>query len=113
MRASAPALLRSRFRGESSPDERLVARARAGDARAFEEIYDRYSRPIHSFCRHLLGQADDAEDAVRHTFLSAYRGIQHSGGNGKGNAGGNGNSGGNGNAGGNGKGNAGGNGGGS
>ena len=57
-------------------DERLVARVRAGDTRAFEEIYDRYGQPIHLFCRHLLGQADDADDAVQHTFLAAYRGIR-------------------------------------
>lgn len=57
-------------------DERLVARVRGGDTRAFEAIYDRYGGPIHSFCRHLLGQADDADDAVQHTFLAAYRGIR-------------------------------------
>jgi RNA polymerase sigma factor (sigma-70 family) len=57
-------------------DERLVARVRAGDTRAFEEIYDRYGLSIRSFCRHLLGQADDADDAVQHTFLAAYRGIR-------------------------------------
>ena len=55
-----------------------MARVRAGDTRAFDEIYDRYARSIHSFCRHLLGQPDDAEDAVQHAFLAAYRSIQHS-----------------------------------
>jgi RNA polymerase sigma factor (sigma-70 family) len=57
------------------PDERLVARVRAGDMRAFEAIYDRYERPIRIFCRHLLGQPEDADDAVQHTFLAAYRTI--------------------------------------
>jgi RNA polymerase sigma factor (sigma-70 family) len=65
-----------RFRRELLSDERLVARVRGGDMRAFEEIYDRYGRAIHSFCRHLLGHADDADDAVQHTFLAAYRGIR-------------------------------------
>jgi len=54
-------------------DERLVARLRGGDSRAFEAIYDRYERPIRSFCRHMLGQPEDADDAAQHTFLAAYR----------------------------------------
>src|SRR3954452_10091205 len=62
----------------SASDERLVARVRAGDVRAFEAIYDRYEPPIHSFCRHLLGRPEDADDAVQHTFLAAYRGIRGS-----------------------------------
>jgi RNA polymerase sigma factor (sigma-70 family) len=56
-------------------DERLIARVRAGDMRAFEAIYDRYERPIRTFCRHLLGRPEDADDAVQHTFLAAYRTI--------------------------------------
>ena len=54
-------------------DERLIARARAGDARAFEAIYDRYERPLRAFCRHMLGRREDADDAAQHVFLSAYR----------------------------------------
>jgi RNA polymerase sigma factor (sigma-70 family) len=50
-----------------------VARLRGGDSRAFEAIYDRYERPIRSFCRHMLGQPEDADDAAQHTFLAAYR----------------------------------------
>ena len=46
---------------------------RAGDAAAFETIYDRYSRGLVSFCRHLLGSLEEAEDAVQHTFLAAHR----------------------------------------
>lgn len=72
MRASAPALFPSRLQAS---DERLVGRVRAGDARAFEAIYDRYERSLRSFCRHLLGQPEDADDAVQHTFLAAYRTI--------------------------------------
>jgi RNA polymerase sigma factor (sigma-70 family) len=56
-------------------DERLVALVRAGDERAFEAVYDRYSRHILSFCRHMLGSREEAEDALQHTFLSAYRAL--------------------------------------
>ena len=48
---------------------------RDGDARAFELLYERHHGPILSFCRHLTGRLEDAEDAVQHTFLSAYREI--------------------------------------
>ena len=56
-------------------DDRLVARVRSGDARAFEALFERYQRPILSFCRHMLGSAEEAEDAAQHTFLAAYNGI--------------------------------------
>ena len=54
-------------------DDRLVALIRAGSEAAFEVVYERYHRPLLSFCRHLLGNAEDAAEAVQHTFLSAYR----------------------------------------
>jgi RNA polymerase sigma factor (sigma-70 family) len=54
-------------------DERLVAFVRGGDEGAFEAIYDRHHRAILGFCRHMLGVREEAEDAVQHTFLAAYR----------------------------------------
>jgi RNA polymerase sigma factor (sigma-70 family) len=59
-------------------DERLVEHVRAGDATAFEVLYDRYSPGILGFCRHTLGSAADAEDAVQHTFIAAHADIQRS-----------------------------------
>lgn len=59
----------------SDPDERLVALVRAGESAAFEELYDRYTPGLLSFCRHLLGTLDEAEDAVQHTFLAAHRAL--------------------------------------
>jgi RNA polymerase sigma factor (sigma-70 family) len=53
-------------------DARLVELIRQGRAPAFETLYDRHHRAILSFCRHMLGSAEEAEDAVQHTFLSAY-----------------------------------------
>jgi RNA polymerase sigma factor (sigma-70 family) len=53
-------------------DEHLVDRVRAGSAPAFEAIFDRHHRPLLAFCRHMLGSAADAEDAVQHTFMAAY-----------------------------------------
>jgi RNA polymerase sigma factor (sigma-70 family) len=56
-------------------DERLVALVRQGERAAFEAIYDRYHRPILSFCRHMLADQEEAADAVQHTFMAAYTSI--------------------------------------
>jgi RNA polymerase sigma factor (sigma-70 family) len=54
-------------------DERLVADVRTGSETAFEVLYDRHHRGILGFCRHMLGSYEEAEDAVQHTFMAAYR----------------------------------------
>ncbi|MBV8431352.1 MAG: sigma-70 family RNA polymerase sigma factor, partial [Solirubrobacterales bacterium] len=56
-------------------DEHLVALVRDGEVSAFESIYDRYHRGILSFCRHLLGDPEEAADGAQHTFLAAYSAI--------------------------------------
>jgi RNA polymerase sigma factor (sigma-70 family) len=53
-------------------DERLVALVRAGWPGAFEALYDRHHRGIVSFCRHLLADPHEAEDATQQVFLAAY-----------------------------------------
>lgn len=55
------------------PDSRLVARVRSGDEQAFEAVFDRYHRQLLAFCRHMLGNREEAEDAVQHVFVSAHR----------------------------------------
>jgi len=54
-------------------DDRLVELVRAGSEAAFETIYDRHHRGILAFCRHMVGTVEEAEDAVQHTFMAAYR----------------------------------------
>jgi len=54
-------------------DERLVELLRGGSEAAFEALYARHHRGVLSFCRHMLGSREEAEDAVQHTFLAAYR----------------------------------------
>ncbi len=56
-------------------DASLVTLVREGEVVAFESIYDRYHRGILSFCRHLLGDPEEAADVVQHTFLAAYNAI--------------------------------------
>ena len=54
-------------------DERLVDYVRNASQPAFEVLYDRHHRAILAFCRHMLSDATEAEDAVQHVFMSAYR----------------------------------------
>lgn len=57
----------------AASDKQLVARVRRGDRTAFEPVYDRYHRQLLAFCRHMLGSREEAEDALQHVFMSAYR----------------------------------------
>ena len=54
-------------------DDRLVELVRSGSEPAFETVYDRHHRGILAFCRHMVGTLEEAEDAVQHTFMAAYR----------------------------------------
>jgi RNA polymerase sigma factor (sigma-70 family) len=53
-------------------DEALVAQIRAGNHAAFEVAFERHASGVLSFCRHMLGSREAAEDAVQQTFASAY-----------------------------------------
>jgi RNA polymerase sigma factor (sigma-70 family) len=54
-------------------DRRLAALAAAGEESAFDAIFERHHRGLLSFCRHMLGSPEEAEDALQHTFAAAYR----------------------------------------
>src|SRR3954453_23615951 len=54
-------------------DRTLVERVRTGDDAAFEALFDRHARGLVAFCRHMLGSREEAEDAVQHTILCAFR----------------------------------------
>ena len=60
-------------------DQRLAEHVSAGSERAFEVLYDRHHRGVLSFCRHMLGSREEAEDALQHTFMAAYRDLRRSG----------------------------------
>lgn len=64
-------------RPQTLPDEeRLVARAQRGDRRAFSQIYRAYARTLYGYVLvPMLGDADDAEDCLRETFLAANRAL--------------------------------------
>jgi RNA polymerase sigma-70 factor (ECF subfamily) len=50
----------------------LVARCRAGETGAFDEIVRLYGQRVYALCLRLLGDADAAFDASQETFLRAY-----------------------------------------
>lgn len=58
---------------DTDSDAALVARMAAGDEHALGVLYDRWATTVHTLAYYLLGQADEAEDAVEETFWQAWR----------------------------------------
>lgn len=54
----------------------LIARVRSGDDRAFQLIFDRYSRPLISFIYDMVNDRELSEELMQETFVRAYRNIQ-------------------------------------
>ncbi|HEY1457243.1 MAG TPA: RNA polymerase sigma factor, partial [Solirubrobacteraceae bacterium] len=59
----------------AATDARLLRRLRAGDQSAFEAIFKHHYPPLLSFCRHMLGNQQEAEDTLQQTFLRAHRAL--------------------------------------
>lgn len=56
-------------------ESELVARAKAGDLPAFEELYRRYSAKVYNFTRQLVSSPDDAQDITQETFVRAWNAL--------------------------------------
>src|ERR1700755_2060897 len=56
-------------------DERLIAYVRRGNNHAFEVLVARYQSRLLSFCRHLLGSREDAEDVLQEVMAAAFNAI--------------------------------------
>src|ERR671927_215052 len=57
-------------------NDSALIRARAGDHQAFAALTDPYRRELQLHCYRILGQVQDAEDAVQETLLSAWRALE-------------------------------------
>jgi RNA polymerase sigma-70 factor, ECF subfamily len=54
-------------------DAALVARCRAGDLGAFEQLYRQHATRLYNLAHRMVGQAEDAEDLLQEIFLTAFR----------------------------------------
>src|SRR5512145_752358 len=54
-------------------DAELVARSRAGDSAAFEELYRQHSGRLYNLAYRMSGGPADADDLLQEIFLQAYR----------------------------------------
>ena len=61
---------------ERMPDQELARRAGDGDERALELLYARHGAALLSFCRHLMGSREEAEDVVQQTFVRAMNALR-------------------------------------
>ncbi len=50
-------------------DEELAVRVGDGDDMAFTALYERYRGPLYRYCYSILGEAEDARDAVQTAML--------------------------------------------
>lgn len=58
---------------EPDPDAALIAAARQGDTGAFEELVHKHGRRVYRTLAGILGDHEDAQDAMQDTFLKAFR----------------------------------------
>jgi RNA polymerase sigma-70 factor (ECF subfamily) len=61
---------------EAQAAAELVARAKRGDQRAFDELVRRYRRRIFACALHLCGSGPEADDITQDVFLSAFRALE-------------------------------------
>lgn len=60
---------------ERDSDEVLVAKAREGEFRAFEVLFERHRDLVYRFAYQMAGRRDDAEDIVQEVFVRAYQNL--------------------------------------
>src|SRR5215203_1518784 len=56
-------------------DERLTRRAVGGDEHAFAAIFRRYHQPLYRFCLAIVGNPEDAQDALQNTMMKVLRAL--------------------------------------
>jgi RNA polymerase sigma-70 factor, ECF subfamily len=62
----------------SFPDDiALVTRCKSGDHSAFEQLVLKYQDRVYNLCRHMLQDAEDAQDAAQDAFLKAYGALKN------------------------------------
>jgi len=59
--------------GAGDPDWELLARVAAGDGDAYLPLVERHQERLLRLCERLLGEREEARDAVQEVFLKAFR----------------------------------------
>ncbi|MBP6964886.1 MAG: sigma-70 family RNA polymerase sigma factor [Armatimonadetes bacterium] len=59
----------------TDPDLELVRAFASGQADAFDQLYDRHNRFVYNACLGILGDPDDARDAVQETFVQLWKSL--------------------------------------
>ena len=62
--------------GTELNEVRLIRAGQRGDSQAVETLFRRYQRPLFQTALRVLGNAEDAEDALQDGLLSAYRNLK-------------------------------------
>jgi len=62
-------------KGVEDPDAGLVAKAREGGLEAFEELIRRHTRSVYRILMAILGDREEAQDAMQDAFLNAFKHI--------------------------------------
>jgi RNA polymerase sigma-70 factor, ECF subfamily len=58
-----------------SAEAEIIRRAQHGDAEAFEQIYQLYSRRIYALCLRIVRNPTETEDLAQEAFLRVFRKI--------------------------------------
>lgn len=56
--------------------DQIVVRCRKGDARAFHELYEAYSKAMYNICLRMTGHSSDAEDVLQEAFVQVFRNLE-------------------------------------
>jgi len=54
-------------------DQKMLAQAARGDQQAFARLYDRLSGPLYSLAVKMLGDVNEAQDALQDVFVQVWR----------------------------------------
>jgi RNA polymerase sigma factor (sigma-70 family) len=74
--AGIPTEGRSSLRLSRLGDELLARQAARGSERAFTVLYERYYQPLYRYCRSIVRDDSDAQDALQSTFTSALAALK-------------------------------------
>src|ERR1035437_323384 len=77
MEATGLLWLGERRRAEGVDDDAaLVREFSSGNSAAFDALYNRHAPFVYNTCLGVMGNPEDARDAMQETFVSAYKGIR-------------------------------------